>query len=450
LVSQALGSGNKKMAGTWLQCSLFWLTVSYLPCLVSFFYVGQILGFLGFSEEIQMLAGSYAKWNVLWPIPNGWYQCMRFYFQAQGITRPAMYNNMLFLACNVFLNWLFVFGGPFYYMFGWEGFGFVGAALSLSISRSSQPLAYWLYMFVYRKAHEETWPGWSWAFLAKERRTTFLNQSLPQVGTLILQSVLNQCTTLMISQLGNVSIAASSAASSLTSIFTGGLSTSCTALAAIRVGFHLGKGDHVAARRTCILVFIFSAICVGIISVLLLPFRHHAVAVMTSDVDVKPVAATLLLPVLLNTFAGMLVSCNTGGVFTSQGRNKLSTILSMGVELPMSLGSVFVAVIVMHCQILAVYWCQACITWLEMLIVVLIWQRSNWPQYAREALERQEVTSATEPEPPCASPAIMAFASPSVQKEYREIPAASPAPMRPTPFAASPKPGRPEQGVTAP
>merc|ERR1719420_923180 len=65
LVGQAMGSGNKKMAGTWLQLSLFWLTVGYIPCLFAFFYVEQVLTLLGFSHEISSLAGSYAKWNAL-------------------------------------------------------------------------------------------------------------------------------------------------------------------------------------------------------------------------------------------------------------------------------------------------------------------------------------------------------------------------------------------------
>merc|ERR1719421_2598112 len=43
LVSQAMGSGNKKMAGTWLQLSIFWLTISYAPVLVTFFYVSDML-----------------------------------------------------------------------------------------------------------------------------------------------------------------------------------------------------------------------------------------------------------------------------------------------------------------------------------------------------------------------------------------------------------------------
>ena len=60
-------------------------------------------------------------------------------------SRFVRYNNLLFLGVNIFLNWLFVFGGPLRGV-GWEGFGFVGAAVSLSVSRSLQPLAYWLYI----------------------------------------------------------------------------------------------------------------------------------------------------------------------------------------------------------------------------------------------------------------------------------------------------------------
>ena len=72
LVSQAMGSGNPRMAGTWLQLSVFWLTLSYIPVLASFFYVAPILQILGFSEELCVLSGRYAMFNVFWPIPNGW------------------------------------------------------------------------------------------------------------------------------------------------------------------------------------------------------------------------------------------------------------------------------------------------------------------------------------------------------------------------------------------
>lgn len=393
LVSQAIGSGNKKMAGTWLQLSVFFLTVSYIPCLASFFYVADMLRMLGFSENVCLLAGEYAKWNVFWPIPNGWYQCMRFYFQAQGNTRPAMYNNMVFLVVNALLNWTLVFGGPFRSL-GWYGFGFIGAAMSLSCSRSLQPLFYWLYMFVWKKNHHETWPGWSLDFLKADRVKTFMDQSLPQVGTLILQAALGQTTTLLIAQLGNLAIAASAAATALTQIFTGGLAAALNAVCGIRVGFHLGQGHGQSARRSALMIFLFSFFSVALIAVLLLPFGTQAVSIMTSDPEVVELAAQLLPPVLLNTFAGLIVECNTGGVFTSQGRTLLSTFLSMGVELPLNIGSVAFLVLYVRMGLVPVYWAQAAVSCLELVLVLVIFMRSDWERYAKDAKLRQEVEEA--------------------------------------------------------
>merc|ERR1712066_318773 len=110
-------------------------------------------------------------------------------------------------------------------------------------------MGYWLYMFVYRGAHTETWPGLGLGFLQKDRVKVFMDQSLPQVGTLILQAAISQTTTLLIAQLGNQAIAASSAAAALTQIFTGGLSASLNAVIGIRVGFHLGAGNGDHARK---------------------------------------------------------------------------------------------------------------------------------------------------------------------------------------------------------
>jgi len=140
LVGQALGSDNKKMAGTWLQLSVFFLTTSYLPfMLIQYLFTADVLKLLGFNHDICELAGVYARWNLFWPIPNGIYQCMRFYFQAQGMPRPAMWNNLAFVLVNALLNWTFVFGGPLQYACGWTGFGFIGAAMSLRQAPGSTP-----------------------------------------------------------------------------------------------------------------------------------------------------------------------------------------------------------------------------------------------------------------------------------------------------------------------
>jgi len=389
LVGQAMGSGNKKMAGTWLLLSVFWLTIGYIPMLICFFFVGDILHLLGFDAKLCGLANSYAKFNVFWPIPNGWYQCMRFYFQAQGITRPAMYNNIAFLGVNALLNWIFVFGGPFRGLGGWQGFGFIGAAISLSCSRSMQPLAYWLYMFVWKRAHLETWPGMSSGFLKAEHQKKFMAMSLPQIGTLILQAAIGQSTTLLISQLGEAAIASSAAVAAVTQVFTGGLTAALSSVGGIRVGYYLGKGDGVSASRAGWLSIGIGSAAVAVIAVFVLPLGKILMGVVTSSDSVQDLGFKLLPAVLLNTLASIAVNVGTGGILTSQGRVSMVTCLSMGFELPLSLGSTALLVLVFKSNLVVVYWAQAIVSVLEAGVVCFIVTRSDWGRYAREARVRQ-------------------------------------------------------------
>ena len=402
LVGQALGSSNKKMAGTWLQLSIFFLSTSYVPfMLLQYFYVSDVLQLLGFDKDICELAGVYARWNLFWPIPNGIYQCMRFYFQAMGMPRPAMYNNLVFLLVNAFLNWTFVFGGPFQYLRqGWYGFGFIGGAMSISTSRCLQPLTYWLYMFVYRRAHAETWPGLSWGFLRADRVKRFLAQALPLIGTLIFQSVSGQVTTLLIAQLGTLAISASSAVSAATQVASSGLSAAFTACAAVRTGFHLGRGDVKAAKVAMWLVVGASIACSVVTIALLWPLRTQLCGLVTSDPEVVPVASMLVAAAFVAAGLSQLVSIGTSGILSGQGRTFVTTLLSFGFELPTSIGGTALLVYVAKMRgphgLLAITWAGGGFSLIEVLVVGAIILCGNWRRYAAEAKARQEAQSPIE------------------------------------------------------
>lgn len=391
LVSQAMGAKNYKLAGIWLQCSMFWLALTSLPFLAGFLYVGQILHLLGFSQDLCDLAGQYARWSMFWPIPNGWYQCLRYYFQAQSISRPAMYNNVFFIFVNILLNWVCVFGGPFRYTNTWNGFGFKGAAISISFSRCLQPFTYWLYMFCYRKEHLKTWPGWTWAFLRRDRLRRFMEQSLPKVGTMIFQATVYQSTTLMIGQLGKLAVSSSSAIDAINIVWSGAIGVTASMLAEIRVGYYLGAGKPQIAKKICYMIFIAITIFSVIGSVIFLPLQNKIMAIITSDVDVQQNAARLLPAVIIATYLSFLVEINTGGVFSGQGRNKLATILSFAFELPASIGSVALVVFYFHKNIYTIYWVNCIVNGTEMIVTMVLFSLSNWSRYAREARIRQEV-----------------------------------------------------------
>jgi len=391
LVGQAMGSGNPKMAGIWLQQSMFWLTVTMLPCLTGLFYVEPILLFMGFPANICTVAGTYARYNIVWPIPNGLYQCMRFYFQAQGMPLPATYNNIAFLFINGALNWLFVFGGPFRGWY-WDGFGFIGAAISLSISRTMQGVVYYLYMFVYKQNHLATWPeeGWSMKHHTLARTLEFMKQSLPNVGTILFQSAISQATTVLVGRLGELPIAASSALSTVTIPWSGTLAATTSTVSAVRVGYHLGRGDAEGARQSAWLVLSVITVFTMLVSIVFLLLKRIFMEVATDDANVLGLATTLVPAMLVGTYLNLMVGNLTSGVFAGMGRPIVATVLSFGLELPLSIGGVALYILYFHGNLLGVYWWQAIAGGIELVIVLIIFLASDWNKCVEEARIRQE------------------------------------------------------------
>jgi MATE family multidrug resistance protein len=394
LVAQAMGSNNPSMAGVWVQQSMFWLAISMLPCLTGLFFVRPILERLGFPSEIAAVAGLYAKYNLIWPIPNGLYQCMRFYFQARGLPRPAMYNNIIFLFVNAGLNWILVMGGPFRWWYGWNGFGFIGAAISISISRTMQSVCYYLYMFVYKEYHKEAWPeqGWSLVHHTQDRTLEFMRQSLPNIGTLLFQVMASQATTVLVGRLGELSIASSAALSTVCMPWSGTLSATCSTISGVRVGFHLGRGDAIAAKKSSWLVIHFITLAnILVAAIFLVPnLRRMILSVATNDDDVLGLASTLVPAMLASTYLNLIVGNITSGVFGGQGRPIIATVLSFGLELPLTIGGVAIYILVFHGNLLGVYWLNVVSGGIEAVIVIYLMAASNWDQCAEGARQRQE------------------------------------------------------------
>lgn len=58
LSSQAYGGGRYKMVGHWLQMSLVTMWIGIVPVATSWLFVGDILGALGYDQDIVDRAGS--------------------------------------------------------------------------------------------------------------------------------------------------------------------------------------------------------------------------------------------------------------------------------------------------------------------------------------------------------------------------------------------------------
>lgn len=77
-------------------------------------------------------------------------------------------------------------------------------------------------------------------------------------------------------------------------------------------------------------------------------------------------------------------------MFGGLGKPLIATILSFGLELPLSIGGVAVYILLMHGNLLGVYWWQAISGGIEAIIVFVLISRVNWHQCSVEAQQRQE------------------------------------------------------------
>jgi hypothetical protein len=96
---------------------------------------------------------------------------------------------------------------------------------------------------------------------------------------------------------------------------------------------------------------------------------------------------------LVGTYLNLLVSNGTSGIFSGQGRPLIATVLSFGLELPLSIGGVAAYILYFHGDLIGVYWWGAIAAGIEIVIVLYLIVRSDWAKCADEARDRQEAHS---------------------------------------------------------
>jgi hypothetical protein len=104
-------------------------------------------------------------------------------------------------------------------------------------------------------------------------------------------------------------------------------------------------------------------------------------------------AKKLVPAMLVGTYLNLLVSNGTSGIFSGQGRPLIATVLSFGLELPLSIGGVAIYILYFHGNLIGVYWWGAIAAGIEIVIVLYLIVASDWAKCANEARDRQEAHS---------------------------------------------------------
>lgn len=288
IISQYYGAGRLAMIGRYTRQG-FWLSqflgVSVL--ILVWFSVQPAFEFINIDVAFRDLTSGYVKAIYLGLPAMTAFLVLRFTTEGIGVTRPVMYTSLFSLLCNVFLNYVLMYG-----KFGLPALGAVGCGLASAITMWLMTIALATYIF----RHPRYRPLKILTRIAPIRWPIFkevLSLGWPIMITISTESGLFVAISILIGTLGvNVAAAHQIALNFASTMFMVPLALS--AAITVRVGHELGAGNVRAARFAGWVGIVFCGLFMSFAAIMMLLFRNSVVRLYTNDVDVQAIAISLL------------------------------------------------------------------------------------------------------------------------------------------------------------
>jgi len=292
LVAHAYGGGRdpevgrRFRQGIWLALMLAVPLVGLLAC------VEPVLHWFGTDARAIPHAAGYV-YAMCFGMPAMLvFLAHRYTSEGIGWTRPVIYTALVGLTTNITANWLFTLGG-----LGIPSRGATGCGIATA-------LACWAMlatMHVYQRRHAiyrrfglfERFDRPDPAALRE-----ILALGLPIAGSVVSEGGLFVVAALLMSTLGTTIVAAHQVALSYASLMFM-LPLSLHSATTIHVGHHVGRGDIAAGRNAGWSGIAMCGVVMALSSVVILAARDGIAAAYTPNLEVRELAAWLLLFVAL-------------------------------------------------------------------------------------------------------------------------------------------------------
>ena len=289
IAARHYGAGNPELIGRYTRQGMYLgFGIGVVLIAMAHASVGPLLLKIGVDDSFRELTVGYVK-AIIWGGPAIFiFLALRFTTEGIGRTRPIMYASIFSLVCNVFLNYVFMFGH-----FGAPALGAVGCGLASAITM-------WLLMFVlvtYMLMSPSYAPLKIFSRVAPVRPDVLkeiIVLGVPIAITITAEAGLFNAVSILMGTRGAAIAAAHQVAINFAAtmfMIPLALSSAIT----IRVGHALGSGNGEAARYSGALGIL---VCAGFMSVsaaFLLVFRDSVVNLYTNDPSVTAIAISMLL-----------------------------------------------------------------------------------------------------------------------------------------------------------
>ena len=289
LVARQHGAGRPWLIGRYARQGMLLGVMLALPLLAVWqFWANDVLAALGIDDSFRGMTADYLR-MISWGAPAIFvFLALRYTTEGIGVTRPIMYASLVALACNVFLNWVLMFG-----KLGAPALGVAGCGLASAITMWTIALLLGGWM-AYAPAYRRMLLFVKLPPLRPDVMKQIVRLGAPIAVTILAEVGLFNGVTVLMGRLGATIAAAHQVALNFAAtMFMVPLALSSAIT--VRVGQAVGRGDMRQARFAGALGI---AICTGFMAcsaTFMLLFRDTIISLYTPVVSVQAVAVSLLI-----------------------------------------------------------------------------------------------------------------------------------------------------------
>ncbi|KAF0775166.1 hypothetical protein AaE_001136 [Aphanomyces astaci] len=329
LCTQALGAGNAKKFGAYLQGGMLAMALVLVPVFVVNWYSGWILKSLHQDATISAMAGTFTRYSTVGLPFLCLYELVKRLLQAHHITWPTAVVAVLGNAIHV---------GVGYYLVNFTSYGFYGAAIGRSVAYVCLPFLLLPY-FWWHPIHLD-WNivgQWSlrdaWASLP-----AFLEFGVPGMVAMVVEWGAFEILTLFSGLMPDhtVVLGVNSIIMTIISVvymLFWGVSTA----ACIRIGFFLGANQPAKAKQVTLLCYAITFGCCLCTALFLVLTRNVLPQLFVEDVDVvqyvtfdggkvhRRTAMAVLFVIPCHMIDSM--NCVTTGVLRAMGKQHVGVVV---------------------------------------------------------------------------------------------------------------------------
>jgi len=289
IAARHFGAGRYGLIGRYTRQGIYLGLAMGVPLiLLAQFVVEPLLVMIGIDPEFRDVTVGYVG-AIMFGAPGIFvFLALRFTTEGIGHTRPIMFTSIFSLGCNVFLNYVLMFG-----KFGAPALGAVGCGIASAITMWLVAFALVAYIAISPHYH----PFKIFSRVAPVRMPELREivvLGVPIAITITAEAGLFAAVSILMGTRGTEITAAHQIAINFSAtmfMIPLALSSATT----IRVGQLLGAGRPRNARTSGAVGIGLSALFMSVSALFLLVFRDAVVGLYTDDTAVKGIAISLLL-----------------------------------------------------------------------------------------------------------------------------------------------------------